>query len=121
VPKNCINKTGDLPLEDRINDLMHCDFFIGLSSGLSWLAWACGKPVVMISGFTDIWNEFYTPYRVHNKNVCNSCWNDSNHKFDPANWLWCPRNKDFECSKQITFEMVKEKINQCIKDLNISA
>lgn len=117
IPENCINKTGDFPLEERINDLIYCEFFIGLGSGLSWLAWACDKPVVMISGFSDPKSEFYTPYRVHNKNVCNSCWNDQNLKFDPSNWLWCPRNKNFECSKEITFEMVKEKIDNCIKDL----
>lgn len=118
IPDNCINKTGDLPLSDRINDLLHCEFFIGLGSGLSWLAWACGKPVVMISGFSDPKSEFYTPYRVHNKNVCNSCWNDSSFKFDRNDWMWCPRQKDFECSKEITFEMVKEKVDLCIKDLN---
>ena len=116
IPEGCIDKTGDLPLEDRINDILHCDFFIGLSSGLSWLAWALNKPVVMISGFTKAFNEFNTPYRIINENVCNGCWNDKNEKFEPSNWLWCPRNKDFECSKQITFEMVKEKIDQVIKD-----
>jgi len=115
MPQNCIDKTGDLPLEHRINDLFHCEFFIGLSSGLAWLAWACGKPVVMISGFTDVFNEFINSYRVINKNVCNSCWNDSSLKFDVKNWLWCPRNKDFECSKQISFEMVKDKIDSIIK------
>lgn len=115
MPQNCIDKTGDLPLEDRINDLFHCEFFIGLSSGLAWLAWACGKPVVMVSGFTDAFNEFINPYRVINKNVCNSCWNDVNLKFDAKNWLWCPRNKDFECSKEISFEMVKDKIDLIIK------
>jgi len=31
--------------------------------------------------------------------------------------LWCPRDKNFECSKEISFEMVKEKIDQCIKAL----
>ena len=72
----------------------------------------------MISGFSDPKSEFYTPYRVHNKNVCNSCWNDPLATFERANWLWCPRNKNFECSKEITFEMVKEKIDQCILDLN---
>lgn len=117
IPSNCINKTGDFALEDRINDLMHCEFFIGLGSGLSWLAWACGKPVVMISGFSDPISEFYTPYRVHNKNVCNSCWNDSSLTFEKENWLWCPRNKNFECSTQISFEMVKEKIDNCISKL----
>jgi autotransporter strand-loop-strand O-heptosyltransferase len=119
IPKNCINKTGDLPLEDRINDLMHCEFFIGLGSGLSWLAWACNKPVVMISGFSDPKSEFYTPYRVHNSSVCNGCWNDTNFTFDPAKWDWCPRNKDFECSKQITFDMVREKIDRCISDISV--
>lgn len=118
IPHNAIDKTGHLPLSDRINDLYHCEFFIGLGSGLSWLAWACGKSVVMISGFSDPKSEFYTPYRVHNKNVCNSCWNDNELNFDKSNWLWCPRNKNFECSKEITFEMVKEKIDHCIKDLN---
>ena len=118
IPYNAINKTGDLPLEDRINDLYHCEFFIGLGSGLSWLAWACEKPVIMISGFSDPVSEFYTPYRVHNKNVCNSCWNDFTCTFDRSNWLWCPRNKNFECSREITFDMVKEKIDLCIKDLS---
>jgi len=118
IPVNSIDKTGDLPFSERINDLYFCDFFIGLGSGLSWLAWAVGKPVVLISGFSDPISEFYTPYRVINKSVCNSCWNDPSLPFEKGNWAWCPRNKDFECSKEITFDMVKEKIDQCIKDLN---
>ena len=56
--------------------IKHADFFVGLSSGLSWLAWASGTPVVMISGFTHPTNEFATPYRVINYHACNSCWND---------------------------------------------
>jgi len=114
MPKNCIDRTGDFPLQDRINDLFHCEFFIGLGSGLSWLAWACGKPVIMISGFSAPYAEFTTPYRLINENVCNSCWNDTECKFDANNWLWCPRDKNFECSKEISFDMVKEKINQLL-------
>lgn len=114
VPAKSINKTGDFSLDDRMNDLYFCDFFIGLGSGLSWLAWMVNKPVILISGFSDPISEFYTPYRVHNKSVCNSCWNDTDFKFDSSKWDWCPRNKEFECSKQITFEMVKEKIDECI-------
>jgi autotransporter strand-loop-strand O-heptosyltransferase len=118
IPQNVINKTGDFSLHDRINDLYHCEFFIGLGSGLSWLAWACEKPVIMISGFSDPKSEFNTPYRVHNKNVCNSCWNDASLPFERENWLWCPKNKDFECSREITFDMVKEKIDLCVQDLS---
>lgn len=115
IPANAIDKTGDLPLEDRINDILNCEFFIGLGSGLSWLAWACNKPVVMIAGFSDPNSEFVTPYRVHNKNVCNSCWNDISEKFDFSAWDFCGRKKNFECSKEITFEMVREKIDMLIK------
>jgi len=117
TPSKSIDKTGDLPISDRINDLHFCEFFIGLGSGLSWLAWMVNKPVILISGFSDPKSEFYTPYRVHNKNVCNSCWNDTSFKFDIGKWDWCPRNKDFECSSNITFEMVKEQINKCISDI----
>jgi len=110
IPENCMDKTGDHDLQDRITDIYNCEFFIGLSSGLSWLAWALDKPVVMISGFTDPKNEFYTPYRIINRNVCNSCWNDKDCVFDRNDWHWCPRNKNFECSRSITFEMVKNKM-----------
>ena len=108
IPEGCIDKTGDVDIQERITDIINCDFFIGLGSGLSWLAWALNKPVVMISGFSNPSSEFFTPYRVFNENVCNSCWNDVNCKFDKSDWMWCPRHKDtsrhFECSKEITFE-----------------
>ena len=34
-------------------------------------------------------------------------------------WNWCPENKSFECSKGITFKMVKEKINLITKKVKI--
>jgi len=121
APSRVINKTGDFPLQERITDLLHCDFFIGLGSGLSWLAWAIGKPVVMISGFSAPESEFSNPYRVFNPNVCNSCWNDvtiTDHLWrDPIKgWSYCPRNKKYECSTEITSDMVIEKINLCIEN-----
>ena len=111
IPNGVIDKTGDIPLQERITDIYNCKFFIGLGSGLSWLAWGLNKPVVLISGFSNPISEFHTPYRVFNEKVCNSCWNDLDYNFDPSNWKWCPRNKNFECSTQITPEMVIEKIN----------
>ena len=72
--------------------------------------------MVLISGFSNEQTEFYTPYRVINKSVCNSCWN--REKFDANNWNWCPdhegTDREFECSKQISFEMVKEQIDKLI-------
>lgn len=55
---NVINKTGDIPLSDRITDLHGADFYMGVSSGLAWLSWGVGTHVVMISDVTPHWHEF---------------------------------------------------------------
>jgi autotransporter strand-loop-strand O-heptosyltransferase len=52
IPHGAEDETGDRPLTERARWLRHASAFVGLSSGLSWLAWAAGAPVVMISGFT---------------------------------------------------------------------
>jgi autotransporter strand-loop-strand O-heptosyltransferase len=110
IPNGAEDETGDRPLAERARWLRHAEFFVGLSSGLSWLAWAVGIPVVLISGFTHPTNEFVTPYRVINWHACNSCWNDPRLLFDHADFLWCPRHKDtarqFECTRLITPEQV---------------
>lgn len=114
--ENVIDKSGDFSLEDRINDLRHAKAFIGISSGLSWLAWACETPTVLISGFTDEHLEFSDCQRVINKDVCHGCW--ANHKFDPGDWQWCPEHKDtdrhFECTKTIKPTQVIEALRMAI-------
>jgi autotransporter strand-loop-strand O-heptosyltransferase len=119
IPKGCINKTGDISLQERMNDLHFCDFFIGLTSGLSWLAWSLEKPVVLISGISKENTEFFTPYRVTNTNVCHGCATEKGYEFDRDDWMFCPKNKNFECTSSITFEMVKEQIDKLIKDHNL--
>jgi autotransporter strand-loop-strand O-heptosyltransferase len=110
LPHGSEDETGDRPLVERARWLRHAAAFIGLSSGLSWLAWAAGTPAVMISGFTHPTNEFTTPFRVINWHACNSCWNDVRHRFDHADFLWCPRHagtsRQFECTRLITAEQV---------------
>jgi len=111
IPHGAEDQTGDRPLTERARWLKHAEFFVGLSSGLSWLAWGAGTKVVMISGFTHPVNEFETPYRVINYHACNSCWNDPRLRFDHKDFLWCPRHKDtprqFECTRLVTAEQVK--------------
>ena len=58
MPKGAKNETGNYPITHRVNQIKGCEFFIGLSSGLSWLAWALNKKVVLISGSTKSINEF---------------------------------------------------------------
>ena len=115
-PKGAINECGAYPIEYRIAQLQGCEFFIGLSSGLAWLAWALNKKVVMISGCTNADNEF-SCFRVINPDVCHGCLNDetiNNRDGVKTGWMYCPRNKNFECTRQIQFEAVKTAIDQCI-------
>lgn len=112
--KSIINLSGEKTIHETTSLLINCDFFIGVGSGLSWLAWALGKPTVLISGFSDPFAEFSTPYRIINKNVCHGCYNDINHKFDKGNWNWCPRNKDFECTSNISSRSVIEVLTKLV-------
>lgn len=116
IPYGAEDFTGDIPLQERINLIKDADFFIGLSSGLSWLAWGCKVPVLMISGFTHPTNEFATPYRVINYHACHSCWNDMREDFDHYDFLWCPRHKGterhFECTRLISPDQVINTIKK---------
>jgi FkbM family methyltransferase len=102
-------------LQEVINDLSECEFFIGLGSGLSWLAWACELPVVLISGFSEKWAETtLNTYRVINENVCHGCFNSE--RLNAGDWNWCPLHKNtdrmFECTKRISTDMVIKEINK---------
>jgi autotransporter strand-loop-strand O-heptosyltransferase len=114
IPHGAEDETGDRPLAELVRWLRHADLFVGLASGLSWLAWGAGVPVVMIAGFSHPLTEFTTPYRVVNYHTCNSCWNDPAHRFDHHDFLWCPRHKgtprQFECTRLITAEQVRQTI-----------
>jgi autotransporter strand-loop-strand O-heptosyltransferase len=119
-PFNNCERLDDTSIENTMNVIHHSEFFIGLSSGLSWLSWAIGKHVVMISNFTEANHEFTTNCtRITNPNVCNSCWNNPNFKFDKGDWYWCPVHKgtsrQFECHTSITSEMVINKIQHLLK------
>jgi len=110
IPNGARDETGDRPITERARWLKHAAFFVGNSSGLAWLAWAAGTPVVLISGFTHPNNEFETPYRVINWHACNSCWNDVRVRFDHRDYMWCPRHggtdRQFECTRLITAAQV---------------
>ncbi|WKE49085.1 autotransporter strand-loop-strand O-heptosyltransferase [Gluconobacter oxydans] len=124
IPHGAEDQTGSRPLTERARWLKHASFFIGLSSGLAWLAHAAGTPVVMISGFTHPDNEFATPYRVINWHTCNSCWNDPAFQFDHKDFFWCPRHKgtdrQFECSRLITGTQVIHTIRRLMTDRGLA-
>ena len=117
--ENVLDWTGDRPLQERMSQIYHSEFYIGLGSGLSWLAWAVNKHVVMISNFSEDGHEFTdNTTRITNPLVCNGCWNNPNFKFDKGDWYWCPEHKgtdrQFECHKSITPEMVINQIQHLL-------
>ncbi len=119
IPDGAEDFTGDIPLSERINLLAYADFFVGLGSGLSWLAYAVGCPVVMVVGFTLPWFEFDTPYRVQNFTKCYGCYSDVRVEFDHVQY--CPyhrgTDKQFECSRSITSQQVIMTIERLRRDL----
>jgi autotransporter strand-loop-strand O-heptosyltransferase len=107
----------NLSLEATMQIIHYSEYIISLSSGLSWLAFALNKKVIMIANFTEENHEFSTDcIRLVNKNVCHGCWNNKNFKFDKSSWGWCPiwegYEKQFECQKSITAEMVISEIKK---------
>ncbi len=109
-----IDKTGNHPLSERANDIMNAKAFIGIGSGLSWLAWALETPVVMISGFSEAYSEFEDCERISPpKNKCSGCFNRI--RLNGGDWEWCPDHKNtnrmFECTKSITPDLVINSIN----------
>lgn len=105
-------------IEGVISQLSECQAFIGISSGLSWLAWAVGVPVVQISGFTYPYNEPETGIiKISSpEGACSGCANRL--RFDPGDWNWCPDQKgtsrQFECSKLITAEQVISELEKIL-------
>jgi autotransporter strand-loop-strand O-heptosyltransferase len=98
--------------------LYHAEFFIGLSSGLSWVNWALNKKTVMIAGFSETDHEFTNNVTRISNNICIKCWNDPVLVFDTGDWDWCPVYQKTErqhiCQKSITPNMVINEIKKLI-------
>lgn len=123
IPRKSNKKFGQ-SLDESMNLIYHSEFYIGLSSGMSWVSHALNKKVAMIANFTEDWNEFdlsLSDYiRITNKSVCHGCWHTINkdYNFDTQDWYWCPKHKDtprqFECHTSITPEIVFNEIKKWI-------
>ena len=93
---NIIDLSGNYSLYDRMIDLYHCEFFIGVSSGLSWLSWGLNKHVVMISDVTPVEHEF-----------ASNCTRISANNLNQVN---------YEIEGYSTTENVISKLKEIIKD-----
>jgi len=113
-----VTKIQNKKIEEILEMIQESELFIGISSGLSWLAWGARTETILISGFTDVYTEPSDGIRrIINKDVCHGCWSAAN--FDPGRWDWCPflenTNRMFECSKEISSESVIYEIKLSLK------
>lgn len=110
---------GNEDVGEALRNIGESVLFVGLSSGLSWLAWAYDVPVVMISGFTKHYNEFPC-YRVCNERVCGGCFNVFKGINAPCP-LFMNTERQNECHMTITPKMVMEQVNRALGDFGKGA
>lgn len=113
---NGVLKHNSQGIHETIEDIRNCDFYIGLNHGPAWLAYALGVPTIMITGVSEEWNDFPVTHRIAiNHDVCGiGCFNDPSLPIDRG-WEWCPRGKNYACTREITEEMVMEKVKWLVK------
>jgi autotransporter strand-loop-strand O-heptosyltransferase len=107
------------PLEEIMSIISGAKFHIGISSGLSWIAWALNIPTVLISSFTH-------PDHCEFKSNCIRVYDNSfpsgyfsNYKMDPSNWNWFPFKEiksmeDWHEIETITPDLVIQEINRIL-------
>ena len=119
MPKKVIDKTG-CSFDEAISLIDSAEFHLGLSSGLSWIAWALNTHVVMVSSFSNPICEFTTNItRIYSDTPFSGYYNNPSYMFDPSDWNWNPFLKlstldewhDFET---ITPEQVINEINKIL-------
>lgn len=116
VPEGVI-RVPEGPLENIVALLRGARLFIGIGSGLSWLAWAVGCKTCLISGFSYGYTEMPDCIRISPENgICTGCFNRC--RLEAGDWNWCPDHKGtprmFECTRTITGERVIEAIAPCL-------
>jgi len=118
LPEEAEDFTGNHPLEARADLLAHAEFFIGLGSGLAWLANLVRCPVILIGGFSCYWYEFPEAYRVYNRFSCYGCLNDAGTNYFRS---FCPRHspgsqEHLECSRTISPRQVIRAVHELLDD-----
>lgn len=99
----------DGPLEQVILHLQHAAMFVGVGSGLAWLAWAVGCRTCVISGFSEPYSEMQDCIRIAPRgDGCSGCYN--RRRLDAGRWDWCPEQQGtprmFECTRRIAAAQV---------------
>jgi autotransporter strand-loop-strand O-heptosyltransferase len=92
------------------------EFHIGLSSGLSWMAWAYGKHVLMINNFTHEGYEFIEGNtRILNNSVSYGHFNNPDTEWEPT-WQFDPdKDNHTQSCRSITPEMLLKGFDELMR------
>ena len=113
---NIVKHNGQ-SIEQTVTDISGAMFYIGLNAGPTWIAYALGVPAIMITGVSEPWNDFPNPHRV-SIDVCRpGCFNNTDFPINRG-WEWCPRDRDYQCTREITPEMVIAEIQKIRKEID---
>jgi len=116
MPHNALNYTNK-PLNEIMDLLYFSEFHIGISSGISWLAWGLGKKVLMVSSFSRPLCEFTEDcYRVYKDTEYSGYFNDIKFRFNPSNWNWNPFKQMVTLEDWNDFEPIE--IDEVIKEMD---
>jgi len=117
APKGVLDYTNR-SLKETMELINSAEFHLGISSGLSWIAWALNTPVVMVSSFSKPFCEFQSGItRIYNDTPTSGYFNI--YPLDASDWNWYPFKKiksmeDWYEIENITPEQVINGIKQLL-------
>ena len=77
--QNVVDMSG-IDMDLTITYLMHAEMHMGVSSGLSWLAWGLKTPVLMVSDVTPSFHEFYSgSFRINANDLSEIDYTNTNY------------------------------------------
>ena len=97
--------------------LKDCEFYIGMDSGISWMANLIDKHCCLIYGSSEeefSFQDNVTQIGLSSENYCRGCLEDTTILRNWHNMANCFYKKDFECTRLLTTEMVINKIEENI-------
>ncbi len=110
--KNVISHNGQ-PIEQTLADLSGSFFYLGLNHGPLWLAYSLGVPTVLLTGVSEPFNDPPVFARIQVDSCRKGCFNDPSIPIGRS-WDWCPRNRNFACTRDITEAMVIAQIDRLL-------
>ena len=114
-PAGC-ERLPNYEISTVIGELRQCDFFLGLASGLTWLAWTLAVPTFFIEGGTSHVTMPTALFKntASNPAVCRECF--VRYELDRGKWDWCPDHsidgRKFECTTTVTSASVIDAIKK---------